>query len=74
MKDTFFLHMKLLWGRDFSGGPLVKAPCFQCRAMCLIPGQGINILHDVRQDQKKKKVKNPIKKILLVGEASLGRM
>ena len=42
--------------------------------MCLIPGQGINILHDVRQDQKKKKVKNPIKKILLVGEASLGRM
>ena len=39
---------------------------------CLIPGQGINILHDVRQDQKK--VKNPIKKILLVGEASLGRM
>ena len=28
--------------RDFPGGPVVKTPCFQCRGVGLIPGQGTN--------------------------------
>ena len=30
---------------DFPGGPVVKTPQYQCRAMGLIPGRGIKIPH-----------------------------
>ena len=75
MKDKFFLQLKLLWARDFPSGPLVTVSCFQCRGMCLTPGQGTNILHDQKKKKNHKKkntLKNQSKK-MLVGEASLGR-
>ena len=64
MKDKFFLQLKLLWARDFPSGPLVTVSCFQCRGMCLTPGQVTNILHDQKKKKtiKKKHVKKPIKK------------
>ena len=44
----------VLW--DFTGGPVVKTPCFQCRGgACSIPGLGTMIPHAARLGQKKKK-------------------
>jgi len=40
---------------DFSGGPVVKTPCFHSRGMGLIPGQGTKIPHTVQHGQTLKK-------------------
>ena len=43
--------------REFPGGPGVRTPCFDCRGMASIPGQGIKIPHAKRHSQEKKKKK-----------------
>ena len=47
---------------DFPGSPVVKTPCFDCRGMGSIPGQGTKILRAARHGQKKKKIPLSIKK------------
>ena len=32
-------------GWDLPGGPVVKTPCFHCRGIGSVPGQGTKILH-----------------------------
>ena len=43
--------------RDFSGGPVVKTPRFQCRGTGMIPGQGTKIPHAAWCSKKRKKKK-----------------
>ena len=33
--------------REFSGGPVVRTPCFHCQGSGLIPGQGTKILENM---------------------------
>ena len=42
---------------DFPGGPVVTTPCFHCRGVGLIPGQGTRNLHAACMAKKKKKEK-----------------
>ena len=42
---------------DISGGPVVMNPCFHCKGIGSIPGQGTNILHGTQCGQKVKKKK-----------------
>ena len=44
---------------DFSGGPVVMIPCFHCRGVGSIPGQGTKIPNAKQYSQKKKKNCNP---------------
>ena len=49
--------MRKKWKGDFPGSPVVMTPCFQCRGMSSIPGQGTKIPHYSWHGQKKKKKK-----------------
>ena len=49
--------MRKKWKGDFPGSPVVMTPCFQCRGMSSIPGQGTKIPHYSWHGQKKKKEK-----------------
>ena len=48
--------------QDFPGGPVVKTPCFQCRGMGSIPGQGTKIPQAVWPKKKKKRKEKEKKK------------
>ena len=59
-KKSIFFFLK----RDFSGGPVIKTPCFQCRGPGFDPWSGKYIPHAqvrvyVPQPKKKKKKKKP---------------
>ena len=43
--------------KDFPGTPVVKTPCFQCRGVGSIPGQGTKIPHAMQYVAKKEKKK-----------------
>ena len=49
--------VKMAQGRDFPGGPVVRALRFHCRGLGSNPGRGTKILQAERHSQKKKKKK-----------------
>ena len=66
-KNTYYMS-PLMWSstliknvRDFPGGPVVRTPCFHCRGLRVVPGEGIKIPQAVwhNQDKWKLKIKNP---------------
>ena len=54
MQRTLRMLRDCTW--DFSGGPVVKTPCFQCRGMGSILGWGTKIPHVTCPEKKKKKI------------------
>ena len=66
-KNAYYMS-PLMWSstliknvRDFPGGPVVRTPCFHCRGLRVVPGEGIKIPQAVwhNQDKWKLKIKNP---------------
>ena len=43
---------RLLKGRDFPGGLLIKNPCSQCRGHGFSPGRRTKILHGMAKNKK----------------------
>ena len=54
MQRTLRMLRDCTW--DFSGGPVVKTPCFQCRGMGSILGWGTKIPHVTCPEKKEKKI------------------